>query len=245
MLPLARLPAALGQVFHKRQIFITFFWATVVGIIGGFSTVIYHACIHAIEWVLTGQTGGLISTARSLPWAHRMLVPAAGGFLAGLILYFGLRKLGGKYTSYMEAVAVGDGVVGARKTLVKCFSSMTSAASGGSLGKEGAMVQMAAMLASIFSQWGGLTGARLRLMVACGAASGMATAFYAPIAGALFVSELVYGSIAMETFGALLISAAVSSLVERYLAGFEPLYTTHHFPSLRIGIWWFTSRWGL
>ncbi len=81
------------------------------------------------------------------------------------------------------------------------------------------MVQLAAMLASWVGQRGRLSTPRLRLVVACGAAAGIAAVYNVTIAGALFVAEILLGSIAMESLGPLLVAALASSLISRYWGG--------------------------
>jgi CIC family chloride channel protein len=154
-----------------------------------------------------------------------MVVPTAGGLLAGLALAFGARVIkAGTSTDFMEAITIGDGEIPPKPTLVRILSSIFTLASGGSIGREGPMVQLAAMLASLVGRTAGLPRARLRLLVACGAASGIASAYNAPIGGALFVAEIVLGSIAMATFGPLVVSSAMATVVSRMLMGGAPLY---------------------
>ena len=70
---------------------------------------------------------------------------------------------------------------------------------------------------------------RLRLLVGCGAAAGIASAYNAPIAGALFVAEIVLGSVAMEIFGPLVFSSVIATLTVRGFLGADPLYAIPHF----------------
>src|SRR5258705_152080 len=98
----------------------------------------------------------------------------------------------------------GYGEIHVAPPLVRILSSIFSIASGGSLGREGPMVQLAAMIASGVGRLGRLPRPRLQLMVACGAAAGISSAYNAPIGGALFVPEIVLGSISMESFRPLL-----------------------------------------
>jgi len=159
-----------------------------------------------------------------------MLVPTLGGVLAGLALYFGAQWVKGQdSTDYMEAISIGDGEIRTRPTLVKILSSVFTISSGGSIGREGPMVQLAAMLASLVGRTARLPRARLRLLVACGAASGIASAYNAPIGGALFVAEIVLGSIAMATFGPLIVASAMATVVSRLLMGGAPLYSVPAF----------------
>lgn len=129
---------------------------------------------------------------------------------------------------YMEAVAVGNGQLGGRAVLLQVASSFFSIGSGGSIGREGPMVQLAAMLASQVGRWTQVPVPRQRLLVACGAAAGIAAAYNAPIAGALFVAEVVLGSIAMESFGPLIVASVVSDAISRQLLGAGPVYQVPH-----------------
>jgi len=196
----------------------TLFWAAFVGLLGGLSSYGFRSCIRGLQWLLTQQSGSLVQIASSLPWWERLAVPTAGGFLAGATLFLGIRIARGQHsTDYMEAIALGDGIIRTRPSLVKSVSSLLTIASGGSIGREGSMVQLGAWLASFVGRRIHLPTPRLRLLVACGAAAGIAAAYNAPIAGALFVAEIILGSIAMESFGPLLLASVVSTLTVRKL----------------------------
>ncbi|HET6347355.1 MAG TPA: ClcB-like voltage-gated chloride channel protein, partial [Myxococcota bacterium] len=184
-----------------------------------------------LQYLLTGQTGGLVHAASSLPWDRRLFIPCLGGLGAGLVLYFGGRLARGRSaTDFMEAIVLGDGVMPVRPILVRCLSSLLSISSGGSIGREGPMVQLASMLASWVGQLLKVPTPRLRLLVACGVAAGIASAYKAPIAGSLFVAEIVLGSIAMESFGPLVFSAVIATLTSRHFADAVPLYNTNGVP---------------
>lgn len=216
--------------FHPSETQATLFWAAVVGGIGGLSAIAFRAGIEAVLWVWTRRTGNLEQVAAQLPWWQRLLIPAGGGLLAGLTLFYGARlRRRHRSTDYMEAVAVQPGALSVRSSLVKTASSLLTIGSGGSIGREGAMVQLSAMLASWLGETMKLSTPRLRLIIACGAAGGIAAVYDVSFAGALFVSEIVLGSIALESLGPLLAAAAASSLVSRFVGG-EQLYFTHaHF----------------
>jgi CIC family chloride channel protein len=182
--------------------------------------------------VLTDSRLPIEQAAETMVWWHRLIVPTVGGILAGLALHYGLRLARGvPSTDYMEAVTIGDGAIRTRPTLVRILSSIFSIASGGSIGREGPMVQLAAMLSSFIGRKANLPLARLRLIVACGAASGIASAYNAPLGGALFVSEIVLGSIAMATLGPLVVASALATVVSRTLMGGEPLF---HVPAFHM-----------
>ena len=164
-----------------------------------------------------------------LPHWQRLVTPAAGGALAGLTLLLGSRLNRRKSsTDYMEAIVLGSGRISSRSSFVKCASALFTIASGGSIGREGPLVQLAAVLASLTGRWAKMTTARLRLLVACGAAGGIASAYNAPIGGALFVAEIVLGTLAMESFGPLVFSSVVATLTVRQFLGSNPLYDIPH-----------------
>jgi len=208
----------------------TLLWAGLVGFLGGLISLGFRQAIHGVQWLLTGHSGSLVQIALDLPPWQRLLVPTVGGLLAGLALQLGARLTRGQpSTDFMEAVVVGDGIIRSRSSVVKSVSSLLTIASGGSIGREGPMVQLAAMLASWLGRLTGLSTARLRLLVACGAAAGIAAAYNAPIAGSLFVAEIVLGSIAMESFGPLVFAAVISALTCRQLFGADPVFRTSAF----------------
>jgi CIC family chloride channel protein len=108
--------------------------------------------------------------------------------------------------------------------MLRSLSSFFSIVSGGSIGREGAMVQLAAMCASLLGRATRMEPARLRLLVACGAAAGLSAAYNAPIAGAFFITEIVLGSIAMNSFGPVLVAAIVSNITMRQLPGYQQVF---------------------
>jgi CIC family chloride channel protein len=219
-----------------QEIHILLVLAALIGLLGALVTVAFRMAIRGIEWVFTGHSSGLVEAAESLLWWQRLIVPGIGGLLAGVILQLGLRLVRGRTTSdYMEAVAVGDGVLGVRTSLVKSASSLVTIGSGGSIGREGSMVQLAALVGSVTGRLLPHSESRMRLLVACGAAAGLASAYNAPIAGALFVAEIVLGSIAMESLGPMIVSSVVASATVRTLLGFGPVFAI---PPLR-----FVSEW--
>ncbi len=190
----------------------------------------FRASVRLVQQLLTGHPDtGLVETAELLPWWSRIIIPTIGGAIAGLLLWIGQRVLhAARKVDYMEAVAVGNGQLSARAALLQATSSFFTIGSGGSIGREGPLVQLAATAASKIGQWTQAPVPRLRLLVACGAAAGIATAYNAPIAGALFVAEVVLGSIAMESFGPLIVSSVVADATSRHFLGYGPVYEVPH-----------------
>jgi chloride channel protein, CIC family len=231
---LARIPLSLLTrlrlvLFGHEDLAGVVFWAALVGLLGALASVAFRELVRLLELGLTGQSASLVQAAASLPYWHRALVPVVGGVLAGTVLYLAGRAMRSpRAVDYMEAVLVGDGRIGFRSTLVNSLSSLITIASGGSIGREGPMVQLAAMAGSRVGLLAKAPIPRLRLMVACGGAAGIASAYNAPISGALFVSEIVLGSTAMESFGPLVVSSVTASATIHHLLGYGPVYNVPH-----------------
>jgi len=204
--------------------------AGVVGIIGGLTNWIFFLCIDSVKRLTLGRSGDLIEVARLLdPW-QRAVTPMLGGLAAGLTLYLGARLLRDKRSAnFMEVVAAGDGRLPMRVTLTKGLSSLLSIGSGASIGREGAITQLTAMFASKLGQVAKWQPYRLRLLVACGAAAGMAAAYNAPIAGSVFAAAIVLGNFSMNLFGPLVFSAVVATIVSRHFFGIDPWYVVPHY----------------
>ncbi len=206
------------------------FWAASIGILGALAAVAFREGIRLFELALTGRVGGLVLAASLIPWWERILVPVVGGLLAGLVMHYGARALQARRAvDYMEAIVVGNGVIGARSTLIRSVASLFTIASGGSIGREGPMVQLAALIGSKIGILVHAPVPRLRLMVACGAAAGITSAYNAPIAGAMFVAEIVMGSIAMESFGPLLVASVTANATIHDFLGYGPVFTAPSF----------------
>ncbi|RXZ32511.1 voltage-gated chloride channel ClcB [Oxalobacteraceae bacterium CAVE-383] len=211
-------------------------WAAAAGVLGAVATVGFRECIALVQVALSGRHGSFVDMADSFAWPARILVPAAGGVAAGALLVWAERCSRSSKTAnadYMEAVSIGDGSIPVRQTLIRSLSSLVTIGSGGSIGREGSMVQLAALGASGLGRFARFPAARLRLLVACGAAAGIAAAYNAPIAGAFFVSEIVLGAIVMKNFGPVVVAAVVSNITMRSLPGYMPVFAMPEFPEIR------------
>jgi len=234
-----RFPVSLSPFrrWRPRAALSDLLFAAVLGVAGALATILFRELLYLIESLLADEPrNGLVSLARSLaPW-QRVTVPLVGGFVAGLILQKGLVLARGSATGdYMEAVRVGDGKLGVRTTLVKSCSSLLSIASGSSIGREGSMVALAALVGSLAAQLRSLPRYRRRLMVSCGAAAGLASAYHAPLAAVLFVAEIVWGRLHVRRLVPLVVSAVLASSTVYQLFGYEPVYRLATLPVLSLG----------
>lgn len=208
----------------------TLAFAAVAGIIGALVAIGFRMGVDFLHYLLTGKNEAMVVTFVDLAWWQRLAIPATGGLMAGLVLLFGRRlHKGESSTDYMEAILIGSGRIPVKASLVKSTAAMFSIASGGSIGREGPLVQLAAVAASWLGRWRKLSAPQQRLLVACGAASGIASAYNAPIAGSFFVAEIILGSIAMESLGPLAVAAVAATLTVRTLSNAHTLYSVPPF----------------
>ncbi|VVE00668.1 Voltage-gated ClC-type chloride channel ClcB [Pandoraea pneumonica] len=228
----AKLPVVVWvrRQFAPNTLQITLLLAGIVGLLGALATVAFREALSGLQFLLAGHHSGMVELAQNLNWWQRLLLPTAGGLFAGLILQYATLWVPKKGSDdYMEAIAIGTGVLSLRQTLVKSTSSLFSVASGASIGREGPMVQLAAMFASLVGRVLAFPPERLRLLVACGATAGITSAYNAPIAGALFISEIVYGSISTATLGPLVVASVIANIVIRQFLGYEAVYQMPRF----------------
>ncbi len=206
-----------------------YFWAAVIGLAGALTSVAFREALSHLQVLLLHYNGPIDGAATTLPWPWRLGIPTAGGLVAGLILFFGQHWSRAQGSlDFMEVIVLGNGIMRVRDTVVKSVSSLVTISTGGSIGREGPMVQLAAMAASLLGRSAAVSPARLRLFVACGAAAGIACAYNAPLTGAFFVAEIVLGSIAMESFLPLVVASVVATVVSRQFLGSSSVY---HMPN--------------
>ncbi|MDO8541787.1 MAG: ClcB-like voltage-gated chloride channel protein [Opitutaceae bacterium] len=215
---------------------LTLVWAAVAGFLGALACILFSTLTETV-YLWFGESGlGIVETMAKLPWWACVLIPTTGGAAAGFILQFGQRITRAQSsTDYMEAIVIGNGNVPRRASLIKSTAALFAIASGGSIGREGPMVQLAAVVASSLGRWRKFTPPQLRLLVACGASAGIASAYNAPIAGSFFVAEIILGTIAMESLGPLVVSAVVATLSVRLLTAAHVMYQVPKFTEIQSG----------
>jgi CIC family chloride channel protein len=201
-----------------------------VGVIGGLVNLFFFYATESVKFLFLRRPGDPAEIAEMLGDVERIVTPTLGGLAAGLILYWGLRLVGQQGSSnLLEVVVAGDGKLPFRTGFVKFTSSLMSIGTGGSIGREGGIVQLSATLASKWGQVARWPPYRLRLLVGCGAASGIAAAYNAPIAGSVFASLIVLGNFSMNLFAPLVFSSVVATMVSRSFFGIKPWYSVPQF----------------
>jgi CIC family chloride channel protein len=148
-----------------------------------------------------------------------------GGILVGFIIQYVAREAKGHgVPEVMEAITLKNGIIRPRVVFAKLFASAICIASGGSVGREGPVIQIGSAVGSTVGQFLRVNARRMRTFVACGAASGIAAAFNAPIAGALFASEVILGDFAIAQFSAVVISSVMATVISRHYLGDFPAF---------------------
>ena len=154
-----------------------------------------------------------------------IVFPMVGGLLAGpVISRFAREAKGHGVPEVMAAIALRGGRIRPRVALAKVLASGLCIGSGGSAGREGPIVQVGSALGSTLGQWLRFSSDRIRTLVACGAASGIAATFNAPIAGVVFSAEIILGELHLGDLGSVVVSAVTAATVARVFLGDRPAF---------------------
>jgi CIC family chloride channel protein len=204
-----------------------------VGALGALAAVSVRYVGQTIQWIVLHSAAEPLVAARGLGFPMILLIPAAGGVLFGLLIRLLAPGRDGEGTSeIMEAVSLrGSALLDLAGTVKKSVASVVLNALGGSVGREGPIVQLAASGASRLAQGLRVPLERRRVLIGCGAAAGMAAAYNAPIGAAMFVMEVVHGNFALEIFGPVVLAAVTATMVSWGAFGSAPLYPVPLEPS--------------
>ena len=196
--------------------------AIVVGVGTGFGAVGFIEMIGFIQRLFFN--GG----EQAFPFlgpALIIIIPTLGGLLAGpIISFFASEAKGHGVPEVMQAIALRGGRIRPRVVVAKILASSLCIGSGGSAGREGPIVQVGAALGSSLGQWLRMSDNRIRNLVACGAAAGIAATFNAPIAGVIFAMEIILGELHLGDLGNVVISAITASTIARIFLGDQPAF---------------------
>jgi chloride channel protein, CIC family len=229
----------LVERFRLSERQVTLIWAGFIGLLGALVSEGFRRATSLIHYLLTGSELSVsLSFAQLPPW-QRVAIPTLGGVLAGFTLWLGNKYLAGirqkTTTDYMEAVVVGSGNISVSASLVKSLSALFTISTGGSIGREGPLVQLSSLMASLVGRFRRFSIPQRRHFVACGAAAGIASAYNAPIAGSFFVAEIVLGTVVVESLAPLILASVVATFMSQAMHGADPLYKS---PGLELHSHW-------
>jgi CIC family chloride channel protein len=199
--------------------------AVIVGLAAGLGAVGFRHLIDFFQSIFYGSDGDLLELVQSTSWYLKVWVPAAGGLVVGPLVYFLAREAKGHgVPEVMESVALKSGIIRKRVVFIKTLASAICIGTGGSVGREGPIVQIGSAIGSTIGQLLKISADRIRTLVGCGAAAGIAATFNAPIAGSMFALEIILGDFGLATFSPIVISSVTATAVSRYFLGDSPAF---------------------
>jgi chloride channel protein, CIC family len=216
--------------------------AVLVGAGSGLGAVAFRYLIYFFTWLATGHSqfgqDGYVGSSH-LPWlglGFFVLIPVIGGLVYGPLIYKWAREARGHgVPEVMIAVAENGGRIRPQVSVVKAVASALCIGVGGSVGREGPIVQIGSALASSFGQWVRMPENRMRILVACGAAGGISATFNAPITGVFFGVEIILREFSIDALFTVMLSAMLADAVaipflgnRPFLNGFPPGIALHH-----------------
>lgn len=186
--------------------------------------IVFKSTLHALLRFAFGA-GDVVTAMRGAPVLVRLLLPALGGLLAGGLGHLIARGRGAQGVGdVMEAVALGRLRLSMRVTLLKSLGSWCAIACGGSLGREGPLIQFGGASGKVVADRLRLPIADARLLVAAGTAAGFAAAYNTPFAAVLFVLEVVTGVVVLDAILPALIATVIAVAITRAVSGEAPIY---------------------
>lgn len=192
-----------------------------VGAGTGLAAVLFIKLIYGIQHVSYSSFFSLFSSAPQLAY---VFVPVLGGILVGPLILIAKEAKGHGVPEVMQALILHGGRIRARVAAAKIVASALCIGTGGSAGREGPIVQVGSALGSTMGQALHLSDERIRNLVACGAAAGIAATFNAPIAGVVFAIEVLMSGLQVRAFGNVVISAVSASIISRVFLGDRPAF---------------------
>ena len=210
--------------------------AAVIGIIAGFVAYLLVSLIGLLSNLVFFQRLGL-----EIPDLHDhtlgplvIVVPVIGGLLIGLMAKYGSSKIRGHgIPEAMEAVLVNRSRISPVVAVLKPISAAIAIGTGGPFGAEGPIIQTGGAFGSIIGQLIHVTAAERKVLLACGAAAGMAATFSTPIAAVILAIELLLFEFKARSFIPLVIASTLATAVHFGLMGRGPMF---HISPLDFGI---------
>ncbi|MEM9710281.1 MAG: chloride channel protein [Pseudomonadota bacterium] len=206
------------------------FWfiALIIGIAAGSAALGFRLAITWLQSTLYGvdDIRAIHSFAETLPWYVILVIPIIGGLAVGLIFHrFTPDGRVRSVADVIEGAAVRDGRVEVKAGLASAAASLITLSSGGSTGREGPVVHLAAVISTKVSDWLNANGMTARELLGCAVAAAVSASFNAPIAGTLFALEVVLRHFAVHAFAPIAIAAAAGTVINRLEFGGVTEYT--------------------
>ncbi|MDP8959732.1 MAG: chloride channel protein, partial [Actinomycetota bacterium] len=214
----------LGAVLQPRGTAAFMALAGAVGVAAGLSAVLLISAIAVVLLAVDGMSGGAVG-----PWT---LVVLPLGLLLSLALtrWLAPEASGGGIPQVIAALIVRGGHLPARLFPVKVLATALTIGTGGSVGREGPIAQMGAVLGSTAGRWMHLGEDQVRSLLAAGAGAGIAATFNAPIAGMLFAMEVLLGRFSIRHLNAVVVACVAAAVTSRTLLGEQLIFQVSAYP---------------
>jgi len=212
--------------------------AVMIGVLGGLGNYAFRQTIEFIHWAVFEQTEQLIGfSSEEWSWSRLTVIalPALGGILVIPLWHWFGRDLKGGFSAFLERVNLRGAKLRLRPIFTRGFGAAITLGTGGSAGQEGPIAMIGGAIGSQFGQLFKMSGDRLKVLVACGAAAGVAATFNAPIAGVFFAQEIVLlAAFELSSFTSIVIASGMATVVSRALLGntaelSAPTYIVHNY----------------
>ena len=186
----------------------------VVGVLSGLAAVILK---KLVEWIQEGLSD---SFADSLGAAFYIVIPGIGMLLAMLFCRFVIKDgIGHGVTKVLQAVSKNESRIRPHNMWSSVAASSVTIGFGGSVGAEAPIVYTGAAIGSNFARYMGMSYRNMTILLGCGAAAAVAGIFKAPLAGVLFVLEILLFNISMTSMMPLLISTVSATVISYIFLG--------------------------
>jgi CIC family chloride channel protein len=194
--------------------------AIIIGIVAGFGAVGVKYLIEFISNLAFSGQGSVLEKVIATPWYILLIIPVIGGLFVGLFANFVVPESKGHgVTEVIQSILTKGGIIKPIVALGKSITSAVTIGTGGSVGYEGPIVQIGASIGSSVGQFFRVPTRRLKTLVGCGAAAGIAATFNMPIAGALFAVEVIMMDYAAYQLFPIIISSVIATVISHHYFG--------------------------
>jgi len=216
-------------LYHLRTSDVIYFllFSIIVGMGGGFGAILFRWLIQHFRNLFFDEGANLLDFMGSY---YVILIPLAGGLIIGPLIHFFAREVRGHgVPEVISAMVLRGGMIRPRVAVVKALASSICIGSGGSVGREGPIIQIGSAIGSALGQIFRFSEEKIKTLVACGAAAGIAATFNAPLGGIFFALEVILREYGLRNFSSVVLSSVTATVISRHFLGDYPAFQTPPF----------------
>jgi CIC family chloride channel protein len=197
-------------------------FSILVGIGAGFGAILFRWLIQQFHHLFFVEGENVLDFMGRY---YIILIPALGGLIIGPVIYFFAREAKGHgVPEVISSMVINGGKIRLRVPLVKAIASSICIGSGGSVGREGPIIQIGSALGSAIGQFFKLDEEKTKTLVACGAAAGIAATFNAPLGGIFFALEVILREYVLRNLSSVVLSSVTATVISRHFLGDSPAF---------------------